>query len=55
MLFIVHIQVNIKDRKRFSDQMATNRFDPILGRRDWSCSTMENLRCLNFAVNEINQ
>ena len=38
-------------RKCCSDQMNRNRFDPILALRDWSCSTMENLRCLNFAVN----
>ena len=33
-------QVNMKDRKCFSDQMKRNRFDPILARRDWSCSTI---------------
>ena len=38
----------MNDRKCFSDQMNRNRFDPILARRDWSCSTMENLRCLNL-------
>ena len=29
---------NLKDRKRFSDQMNRNRFDPIQVRRDWNCS-----------------
>ena len=43
----------LKDRKHFSDQKNSNRFDPILARRDWSCTTMENLSCLNSAVNEI--
>ena len=42
----------MKDRKRFSDLMNKNRFDPILARHDWSFSTMENL--VIFAVNEIN-
>ena len=37
----------------FFDQMNRNRFDPTLARGDWSCSTMENLRCVNSAVNEI--
>ena len=27
--------------------------EPFHARRDCSCSTMENLRCLNSAVNEI--
>ena len=46
-----YYQVNMKDRRCFSDLMNRNRFDSILARRDWSCFTMENLRCLNFAVN----
>ena len=37
----------------FFDQMNRNRFDPILGRGDWSCSTTENLRCVNSAANKI--
>ena len=44
----------MKYRKRFSDQINRNHFDLILAMRDWSYSTMENLRYLNFAVNEIN-
>ena len=46
-----HCGINMKDRKCFSDQMNRNHFDPILARCDWSCSTIENLKCLNFAVN----
>ena len=44
---------NSEGRELFSDQMNRNRFDPILPRRDWSCSTMENLRFLNSSINEI--
>ena len=43
----------MKYRKRFSDQRNRNRFDPVLARPDWNCSTMENLKCLNFAVNKL--
>ena len=50
--FFYH-RVNMKDRKCFSDKMNRNRFDPILARRDWSCFTMTNLRCLNSAVNKL--
>ena len=46
---------NMKDRKHFRDQIDRNPFDLILTRRDWRCSNLVNLRCLNFAVNEINQ
>ena len=52
-LFNYRVNYNLKDRKLSSDQMNSNRFDPILNRRDWSCSSMENLRCLNCAVNEM--
>ena len=31
---------NLKDRKRFCDQMNKNRFDPIPTRCNWNCSTM---------------
>ena len=47
-MWFFYYQVNMKDRKCFSDQMNRNRFHPILAWHDWSCSTMENLRCLNF-------
>ena len=43
---------NLKEGKSFSDQMNRNCFDLILVRSDWNCSTMENLRCLNSAVDE---
>ena len=43
----------MKDKKCFSDQMNRNRFDPVLARRNWSCSTMKNLTCPNFAVNKL--
>ena len=43
----------MEDRECFSDQMNRNRLDPILARRDWSCSTMKNLRCLKFGVNKL--
>ena len=43
----------MKDRSCFSDQMNRNHFDPVLARRGCSCSIMENLRCLNFAVNKL--
>ena len=46
--------IEMKVWKCFSDLMNKNHFDQILAWRDWSCSTMENLRCLNFAVNEMN-
>ena len=31
---------NLKDRKHFSEEMYSNRFDPIPARRDWNCFTM---------------
>ena len=43
----------MKDRKCFTDQKNRNYFDPFLARRDWSCSTIKNLRYLNFAVNKL--
>ena len=30
-----------------------NRFDIVFARRDWICSTMENLRCLNIALKKL--
>ena len=42
-----------KDRKLFSDQINRKRFNAVLARHDWSCTTMENLRYLNSVVNEI--
>ena len=55
MIFLVMFlyRVNTKNRKCFSDQMNRNHFDIILARRDWSCSTMENLRCLNIALKKL--
>ena len=44
---------NLKVRQLFSDQMNRNRLDLILARRYYNCSTIENLRCLNSAANEI--
>ena len=41
--------LNIKDRNCLFDQMNISLY-PIFAMRDWSCSTIENLRCLNFAV-----
>ena len=38
---------NLRERQRFSDQMNRNRFDFILARRYWNCSTMNNQRCRN--------
>ena len=35
---------NLKERQRFSDQMNRNRFDLILARHYWNCSTIDNLR-----------
>ena len=44
---------NLKKKQLFSDQMNRNRFDLSLARRYWNCSTIENLRYPNPAVNEI--
>ena len=41
---------NLKDRKLFSDQTNSNHFDPILTRREWNCSTVQNLTCLNYLI-----
>ena len=43
----------LKDRKLFSDQMNRNRFDLILARPCWNCSTIENIGCVNSVVNQI--
>ena len=43
---------NLKERHHFSELMNRNRFDLILARRYWNCSAIENLRCLNSAVNK---
>ena len=43
----------LKESQHFSDQMNRNRFDLILVRCYWTCSTVENLRCLNSVVNEM--
>ena len=42
-----------KDKKLFSDQMNRKCFNAVLARRDWSCTTMENLTYLNSVLNEI--
>ena len=39
-IFFYYRANNLKDRKLFSDQMNRNRFDSILARHNWSCSTM---------------
>ena len=44
---------NLKERQLFSNQMNRNRLDLILARRYYNCFTIENLRCLNSAANEI--
>ena len=53
--FLLPSKNNSNDRKFFFGQVNRNHFDQIIGRRDWSCSTTKNLRCLNSAVNEIIQ
>ena len=42
-----------KEKKHFPAQMNRNSFDLVLARLYWNCSTIENLRYLNSAVNEI--
>ena len=44
---------NLREKKFSPAQMNRNCFDLILARSYWNCSTMENLRCLNSAVNEL--
>ena len=44
---------NLKEKQLFSDQMNRNRFDLILAWRYWNSFSIDNLRCLNSAVNEI--
>ena len=44
---------NLKERQLFSGQINKNRFDLILAKRYWNCSTIENLRCLNSAIDQI--
>ena len=46
---------NLTDRQLFSDQINRNCLDLILSRRYCNCSTVENLRCINCAVNETRQ
>ena len=43
----VSVVNNLKEKKLFLAQMNRYRFDFILARRYWNCSTMENLKCLN--------
>ena len=49
----VSVVNNLSEKQIFSDQMNRNRPDLILARCHWSCSTIENLLCVNSAVNEI--
>ena len=51
--FYYQVKNFTKDRKLFSDQINRKRFNAVLARHDWSCTTMENLRYLNSVVNEI--
>ena len=44
---------NFKEKKLFPAQMIKYRFELILARYYWDCSTIGNLRCLNFAASEI--
>ena len=46
---------NLREKKFFPAQMNRNRFDLIVTRSYWNCSTMENLRCLNSAVSAVNE
>ena len=47
---ILFLWVNNLKEKENPAQVNRNRFDLILARRYWNCSTMENLRCPNCAV-----
>ena len=47
---IFFLWVNNWKEKENPAQVNRNRFDLILARRYWNCSTMENLRCPNCAV-----
>ena len=44
---------NLKKRQLFSDQINRNHFDLVLARHYWDCSTIEDPRCLNSALNEM--
>ena len=46
---------NLREKKLCPAQMNRNRFDLILGRSYWNCSTMDNVRCLNSAVSAVNK
>ena len=46
---------NLREKKFSPAQMNRNRFDLILARSYWSCSTMENLRCFNSVVSTVNE
>ena len=46
---------NLNEKKFFLAQVSRNRFDLVLARSYWNCSTMENLRCLNSAVSAVNE
>ena len=46
---------NLREKKLCPAQMNRNRFDLILGRSYWNCSTMDNVRCLNSAVPAVNK
>ena len=56
MIFTCELVVNnLREKKIFLAQMNRNRFDLILARSSWNCSTMENLRCLSSAVSAVNE
>ena len=56
MIFTWEVVVNnLREKKLSSAQMNRNRFDLILARSYWNCSTMENLRCLNSAVSMVDK
>ena len=56
MIFTCELVVNnLREKKIFLAQMNRNRFDLILARSYWNCSTMENLRCLSSAVSAVNE
>ena len=46
------VVIKLKERQLFPDQMNRNRFDLILAGRSWNCFAVENLRCLDPAVDE---
>ena len=43
---------NVRGRKLFLDEMNRYYLDLILGKRDKNCCTKDNLRCMNYSINE---